>query len=427
MKYGLKKLAAITLISTIIALGGCGGETRSGGVTYDQQMEGAMNLYRTMRFIPAMNAMSRETSRIMRDLKIDQYLAFLEFGKMSLAARYYPWAIKYMTQAEARHLNIEGTISIREEVSSIFTNDTSKEYALEPHETVMISPYLALAYASKGDAQGAFVERNRAISRISEYIERTNKRWLENPFARYLTAVLYEKQNKQQDARLEYNKIVQRSNFKFLAKEALENLSNRNKGNFVLFIDIGLSPVKRQEIYDRDHPHGEGSVKVRFAYAVMAPSRYNRIKKVRVLIDGQESGNSVLLYNLEKVVLTQFAKNKEKIREGILKRVLPRVIAQVAGQTMANRSNSGGVRLIGALMSLGARVGMAIERADTRSWLTLPRLVHAFRARGLSEGEHTYQVQYLGRNNNVLGTGPVQKFRIKTTDDIAVAHVAAPY
>ncbi len=103
------------------------------------------------------------------------------------------------------------------------------------------------------------------------------------------------------------------------------------------------------------------------------------------------------------------------------------MIAQVAGQTMANRSNSGGVRLIGALMSLGARVGMAIERADTRSWLTLPRLVHAFRARGLSEGEHTYQVQYLGRNNNVLGTGPVQKFRIKTTDDIAVAHVAAPY
>jgi len=387
-----------------------------------------MQIYRRMQFIDAMNSMSRETTRIMRDLKIDQYLAFLEFGKMSLAAKYYPWSIKYMTQAEGRHLNVEGTISINEEVSSIFTNDTSKEYMLEPHEAVMISPYLALAYASKGDAQGAYVERNRAISRISEYIERTNKRWLENAFARYLSAVLYEKQNNAQDARLEYKKIIERSPFKVLANQAMTNLSNRNKGNFVLFADIGLSPVKRQEIYDRDHPSPSGSVKVRFAYAVMAPSRHNHIKKVKVLIDGQESVSSTLLLNLENMVLTQFAKNKEKIKEGILKRVLPRVIAQVAGQTMANRSNSnGGVRLIGGLMSLGARVGMAIERADTRSWLTLPRLVHAIRVRGLSEGEHTYQVQFLGSSNNVLGTGPIHKFRIKSQDDIAIAHVAAPY
>lgn len=422
----LNKLIVFLLMFFTLFTVNCGGG-RSGGKTYDQQMSYVLNLYRRHKFKAASKRMAREASSIMKRNKVDRFLAFLEVGKMALASRYYRLAIKYMTIAERRFLNIEGTISISEETSSIFLDDTSKEYMPEPHEKIMISPYLALAYAARGDYRGASVERNRVMSRVSEYVERTNKRWLENSFARYLSAVMYEHDDKLQDARLEYRKILRYSRYKGDTRDALQRLNSRGKGNLVVFIDIGIAPIKKQAIYNRRVHTSEGPVRVKFAYAVMKRFKYNRIKRVRVLIDGEPAGESDLLYNLEQVVMRQFKKNKPKIKKAILKRVLPRVIAQVAGQAMARRSDSTAGRVIGSLISLGAKIGMAIERADTRTWLTLPRFIHTFRKRDLSEGRHKIQLIYLDASGSRIGNSASRTINIKRQGDVSIVHFAAPY
>ncbi len=427
----IKKLTLFSLLTLIILLSGCFGAGRSGSVTYDRQMRRPLNLYRYLKFKKALNAFAREVNRVLRKVRVDRYIAFLDYGKFSLAAKYYKRAIKYMTICERRFLNIEGTISIREEVSSIFTNDTAKEYMLEPHEIIMISPYLALAYAAKGDYSGAYVERNRVMNRVSEYIERTRKYWLENPFARYISAVLYERQEKIQDAKLEYRKIIRASRragkFKADAEDALRKLGRNQNGQLVVFVDIGLAPIKKQKIYDREIETRNGIVRARFAYPVMRRFARNRIKSARIIIDGKETGESVILYNLERVVMTQFKKNESKIKSGILKRLLPRLIAQLAGQSIQRNSRSTGGKIIGALMNIGAKAGMAIERADTRSWLSLPRVIHVFRDRNVEPGEHTLKLEYLDANGRKIASSGIRKINIQSKRDIVIQHFAAPY
>jgi len=436
----LSRLILLTLLAGVIFTTSCGGG-RSGGTTYDEEMTGIINIYKQHQFLAAVNTMGAKTADIMKRVPIDRFVAFLELGKMAIAAKKYDLAIKYLQLAEKRFLNIEGTISISEEVSSIFMDDTTKEYEAEPHELIMISPYLALAYAAKGDYDGAYIERNRAINKIQEYIERTNKRYLENPFSRLLSAVLYEKQGKTEDAKLEYKKIVSRIAFagseatKNLAKKNLERIeaNKKTKGNLLVFTDIGLSPVKKQAIYERNHHIGGKDVLIKYAYAVLVPRHDNRIKHVKIIVNGKPIGTSVMLYNIENIVMEQFAKNKPKIEKAITDRVAARVMSQVAGNTMGTAGEQVGgaggtaLQIVGGLMSLGAKVSMAIERADTRSWLTLPRFIQVYRVIGLKTGEHNVELQYLGAAGNVIGQAPAKTIKINDENDIAVAHFTAPF
>ncbi len=425
----IKKCFSYLLLSSILIISGCGGG-RSGGVTYDRQMSRPLSLYRHFKFKSAVKSMAGEVNRVVKKVPVDRYIAFLDYGKMSLAARYYKRAIKYMTICERRFLNIEGTISIKEEVSAIFTNDTAKEYILEPHEIIMISPYLALSYAGNEDYKGAYIERNRVMNRVAEYINRTQKYWLENPFARYLSAVLYERQGRLQDAKLEYRKILQASKragkFKGDAAESLRKLGRGDNGQLVLFIDMGIAPIKKQDIFDKKVRTRNGVLQVKFAYPVMRRFRGNRIKKARVFVDDKEVGESFIIYNLEKVIMTQFKKNKSKIRNSILQRVIPRLLAQAAGQSL-QRSKNTGVKIVGALMNIGSKVSMAIERADTRSWLSLPKMIHVFRDRNIEPGAHTIKIEYLDGSGRKIASSGTRKINIESKRDIRIQYFAAPY
>ena len=85
------------------------------------------------------------------------------------------------------------------------------EYESEPHEKIMISSYLLLAYWLKGDSEGAFVERNRLVGRLKQYtdgLSEKDRAALDVPFARYLAAVMYEIEGRADDARIEYDAIA---------------------------------------------------------------------------------------------------------------------------------------------------------------------------------------------------------------------------
>lgn len=171
--------------------------------------------------------------------KQNKYLALLERGKVALVAGKYDQCIADLQEAERRFLTIEGTISLTEEFGSILTDDTTQEYEAEMHEKIMISPYLALAYLGKGDFTGAAVERNRTMNKI-KYIEASEERsYLENPFARLLASIMYEMENKLDDARIEYRKM------KWEAEPA--GLARKGKStDLIIVIDAGLAPHKYQ-------------------------------------------------------------------------------------------------------------------------------------------------------------------------------------
>ncbi len=198
------------LISILLVIGvfftSCGKNAK----TYNDQMDPTLANYSVEEYQAALeliDALFKSTENTNKGEK-NQYLLLLEKGKIALANGDYDTAIECFQEAESRFLLIEGTVSVPEGLGTLLSDDTNSEYEAEVHEKMLISPYLVLAYLGKGDFDGARIERNRTITKIHQYIEQNPElEYLENPFARYISALIYEMEDKTDDARIAYQKL----------------------------------------------------------------------------------------------------------------------------------------------------------------------------------------------------------------------------
>ncbi|HVO76753.1 MAG TPA: hypothetical protein VMT60_02090, partial [Candidatus Bathyarchaeia archaeon] len=178
-----------------------------GCATYTSRMELSRDLYYDGRYGDAL----ANLDKLVKDAaERDHYLLLLERGKVDLAAGAYDSAIVDLQKAERRFLEIEATVSVADLFKNMLVNPSMGEYQPEPHEKIMISSYLLLAYWLKGDREGAFVERNRLVERLKQYtggLSDADRAALDVPFAHYLAAVLYEIEGREDDARIEYDAL----------------------------------------------------------------------------------------------------------------------------------------------------------------------------------------------------------------------------
>ena len=328
------------------------------------------------------------------DRKQDRYLALLERGKIALMAGRYDQCIADLQEAEQRFLMIEGTISLAESFGSLLTDDTTQEYEAEMHEKIMISPYLALAYLGKGDFAGAVVERNRTMNKIHQYIDAApeERSYLENPFARFLSAVIYEMESKPDDARIEYKKMQWDREAARLDEKGIA-LST----DLVILIDAGLVPHKYQVKWGPlPVMVQDTTIQLGFAYAAYRPTGSTVSDRV-ISIDGNPAGTASLLYDLEKTVLAQYEKNKSTLISKLVTRMTSKAAVQVSAQAAADRiakDNPLAGFLLKSMATLASAAWIAVEKADLRGWSTLPRSIACLRVDDLVPGEHTVSVDY---------------------------------
>ena len=378
-----------------IVLGSCSGVTAR---DYEESTRDLMRAYRASNFKGAYRIADNLVKFNKEEQGQDYYLSLLERGKVAIAKGDYRRAIRDLQRAEKHFLKIEGTFSISEESGALFANELGKEYEVEPHEMILISPYLALSYLLKGDFNGAKVERNRTINKINNYIEERAKNHLENPFARYISGLIYELEGKMDDARIEYRKMRKYSEHLKTAsymEEELRNLGDRSP-QLVIILETGVSPYKYEKKYGPlPIPINKTLVTIAFAYARLRRAG-SLVRDCRVLVGGEGVGRMNLLYNLERTVMDQHQRTEGKRVGNLVKRVaakqLVSVGAQAAGQEVAGVG--------GALLHLGGAIfGVAtafMERADLRSWRTLSRRIYFLRFRGLELGRKSIEVRCIG-------------------------------
>ena len=322
--------------------------------------------------------------------KQNKYLSLLERGKVALAASKFDQSIADLQEAEKRFLTIEGTISLTEGFGSILTDDTAIEYEAEMYEKLMISPYLVLAYLIKGDFNGAIVERNRTITKINQYIQEKpeEREYLENPFARYLTAIMYEMEDKKDDAKIEYKKLK-------WDQEIVRIDSKKGATNdLVIFVDVGLAPQKFEKKWGPTPIPGVGVVG--FAYAEYAPTP-TEVTTCSIYLNEKSIGNANLLYDLENTVITQYEKNKPALEAKIVARMTAKATTQFAAKMAAKevlKKIPFASMFANIAIDAAGAAWMAAEQADLRGWLSLPKHIKYIRVDGLEPGEYTIKIDY---------------------------------
>lgn len=100
------------------------------------------------------------------------------------------------------------TRHVTRETKAFLTNDSKLPYEGEPYEQTMINVVKALNYALMGNWTEALVEARRIDHRLNVLTDRTGPKdgYRDDPFARYLTGILYEAAGELNDAFIAYRK-----------------------------------------------------------------------------------------------------------------------------------------------------------------------------------------------------------------------------
>ena len=94
--------------------------------SYVEQQQKLILAYNDGNFSQALKLSDSFVKEVHKSFPQDLYVALLERGKIALDSQEYDLAIEDLQEAEERFLDIEGTLSLSEEGSSLFLDDTTK-------------------------------------------------------------------------------------------------------------------------------------------------------------------------------------------------------------------------------------------------------------------------------------------------------------
>jgi hypothetical protein len=321
-------------------------------------------------------------------------------------------------------------LSLREQALSFTVNDASKAFIGEDFERVMVNAYLALNYLEQGRLDDARVEALQVDVLLRDKGQKTTivKPYEEDAFARYLTGIIYEDEGEWSDAMIAYRKayeayekqlkafgvempeslkhdlirLADRMGLPDEAKKYREEFDIKNTmseaelsqlGEVILIVHAGLAPIKREHATTLPNP---------------ATGRILRIALPQYKSRAQPFGYASLAADSSPPVQTSRVENIQAIAEKTLDAEMPLITARavarmaakdtVAAVAGSNSNDAGGAALLSLLVNVAA---VATERADTRSWFTLPGEIHLARL-PLPPGDHTLKLELHARDGHVL-------------------------
>ncbi len=358
----------------------------------------------------------------------DDVLYNLENGMVYHFAGKHDSSTIFLSKAEAE-IEENYTKSITRGITSFLVNDNKLAYDGEPYEDIYINAFNALNYIHMQDFEGALVETRRMAYKMEQLDIKI--KGLVSAFAKsdssgrvdwgdgkvniqnsalshYLASILYAKSGDIDDARIEFEKLGSAleeqstiSEFRKRPIEEFEYLKNPESYNVLLAGFSGQAPFKEQEDVrvfggdDNEENNDDFYLKFSFPTIHLYPSETYR---VRAIINDSVKVPLNLIEEMD-IISSMVYQAKQSIIYG---RALLRASFKAGGTKLI----SGAVRkehknLAGIIELLGFIAQEASEKADLRSWQTMPgsAWMHAIR---LAPGQHTIRIEYLSEYGHVL-------------------------
>lgn len=308
-------------------------------------------------------------------------------------------------------------ISVTENLAAVTINETLRGYEGDRYEQLLLHAYMAMNYIQSGELDGARVEMLQANVKMMEWGDAPE----EDAFVRYLEGMIYEALGEQDNALISYRKAYTvykekgasqypavpeslkkdllrllsyeglRSEFKsyqkeFGMQEYKPAIESSKFGELIVVFNNGLAPIREEASIYIFSPEVEQNLRV--AFPVYRTERTRLFQPV-ILVNGKQ-------YNLETVEdIDKLARHAlEQDMPGIMARATARAVVKYNSQHTAEKNGS----LAGLLMTV---TNLVTERADTRSWSTLPQEIALARVL-LPVGDHQVQIQVLDSSGRVI-------------------------
>jgi uncharacterized protein len=367
----------------------------------------------------------------------DRVLHFMNTGMLERMVGDFGGSTRTLEAAKGAIEELQA-VSLREQALSVTINDASKAFLGEDFEQVMVHTYIALNYLEQGQLDPARVEALQIDLLLREKAQKApNSPFVEDAFARYLTGIIYEDQREWSDAMIAYRKayeayqkqlksfgvaipetlkvdLIRLADRMGLAEEARdyrkafgigEVLSEEElleRGEIILTVHAGLAPVKRERAATVLNPNTGRFLRIALPQYRSRPQPF-AYASVSV---GPQSATSSRVENVDAIAV----KSLESEMPAITARAIARMAIKDAAASAASHSggNSSGSSAAAGVAGLAINLAAVFtERADTRSWFTLPGEIHLARL-SLPPGEHSVRIELHGRDRGVLDSSEIK-------------------
>ncbi len=343
----------------------------------------------------------------------EQLLYLLDAAMVYMQCGNFDAAQKFFHRAEGLAEDL-WTKSITLNALSIVSNDTVLPYAGEDFERVMIHLMSAIGYLQAGQPDEALVEARRLDTLLAVYNDKYDKKnvYKEDAFARYLSGILHESDGQWDEAFIDYRRAVDvylddyRTYGTSLpdiliadlvraasAVDRIEDIKslvpgdrpsdridrwtqscNRSDQGKIVFITFaGYAPRKVHDMVVV--PTSHGPIGVAFPRMVITPSPCSNGRLTLYGKDHFFEADLVLVEDINRVAVKNLDDRKGRI---LVKAIVRAVAKQVAIHSIArSRDNRDDQRVVEAILNLFNI--FLVERADTRSWRTLPGRIYMTR------------------------------------------------
>ncbi len=379
----------------------------SGCGTYKRRTSGARASFYAGQFDQAARAYEEGSLREGRN----RLLYLLEAGMAYRAARDYDNSNRCLIAADQLIERLNFT-SAAEVAASIAWDDRALSYRGEEFETVLVNTFLALNWLEKGGplaAEKALVECRRFDWKLKQLNEHRGRKYLQNPFSRYLSGVAYEMDGEPNDAYIDYQKVHElRPDFEPVKRDLVrvsgllgfndhrekwegkfginhDAAALKNSGEVLVVLEAGRSPEKGpindDQFLDLPKYYSFTPVEAGCEVVVKGQSRARTV----VLEDIEATARKTLSGRMAGKVAKQIGKSAIRVGAALGTRMLVR---EATRKKMKKHSS----RLLADLAALLVYALLsATDETDTRCWMTLPTSLQVARIR-LPAGKHKIEL-----------------------------------
>ena len=359
--------------------------------------------------------LARQTAE-KEDENQNDVLACLNKGMLRRMTNDYAGSNQILEVAKQQMESLYG-ISITDAAASVTINDAVRDYKGDRYEQVLLHAYMAMNYLQLGELDSARVEMLQADVKMMEWGEQPD----EDPFVRYFAGIIYEALGENDQALVSYRKardvyIAKRNELKLdlpvmLKKDLLRLLADQglrdeykivqaeyglagfepaqlidNSGELIVILNNGLAPIRTETAIMTFSSEVQSNVRVALpVYAAESAP----VNNARLNIGGRR----VELETVEDVdSLARQALDEDMPL--IMTRAIARAVVKYQSQQSAQDQHA----LAGFLLTV---TNIATERADTRSWTTLPQEIQMTRVM-LPAGEHDVSIEIINAAGRVI-------------------------
>lgn len=319
-------------------------------------------------------------------------------------------------------------VSISEQAGALSVNEQLRSYTGDRYERILLHVYKALNYLEMGDAQSARVE----ALQIDVKLQQLDETPLNGAaFARLLTGLVYEDLHEWDNALIAYRHAYEAYSDKknalastpvFLKHDLLRlaesrgltdefekykgafklaSWSNqddaRTQGEFIFVFFNNLAPIKREQAINALDSKSGRLMRISVPYYESRPLLIDHTN-VRA---GSAAARSEIVEDIDALA--------RKTLDGQMAAITARAVARAVVKYNMTKKVEQQNGLLGAVVNVA---NFVFERADTRSWTTLPDNIQLARL-SMPAGTYDISVDIVDENGNALETKQYTNVKIE--------------